>query len=35
MSQNWPLGFALSGGDDKTLKLWDISEWTQPQEARR
>ncbi|MGO9171104.1 MAG: caspase family protein [Rhodomicrobium sp.] len=27
--------FALSGGEDKTLKLWDVSEWTQPQEARR
>ncbi len=27
--------FALSGSDDKTLKLWDVSEWTQPQEARR
>jgi WD40 repeat protein len=25
--------FALSGSDDKTLKLWDISEWTQPQPA--
>ena len=27
--------FALSGSADKTLKLWDVSEWTQPQEARR
>ncbi|MGA9765559.1 MAG: caspase family protein, partial [Rhodomicrobium sp.] len=27
--------FALSGSEDKTLKLWDVSEWTQPQEARR
>ncbi len=26
--------FALSGSQDKTLKLWDVSEWTQPQEAR-
>jgi WD40 repeat protein len=26
---------ALSGSDDHTLKLWDISEWTKPQEARR
>ena len=23
--------FALSGSDDKTLKLWDLSEWTAPQ----
>ncbi len=27
--------FVLSGSDDKTLKLWDVSEWTQPKEARR
>ena len=28
--------FALSGRAlDNTLKLWDVSEWTQPQEARR
>ena len=27
--------FALSGSGDKTMKLWDVSEWTQPQEARR
>ncbi len=27
--------FALSGGNDAMLKLWDVSEWTQPQEARR
>jgi dipeptidyl aminopeptidase/acylaminoacyl peptidase len=27
--------FALSGSHDRTLKLWDISEWTQPREARR
>ena len=25
---------ALSAGDT-TLRLWDVSEWTQPQEARR
>ena len=27
--------FALSGSYDETMKLWDVSEWTQPQEARR
>ena len=27
--------FLLSGRHDKTLKLWDVSEWTQPREARR
>jgi Tol biopolymer transport system component len=27
--------FALSGSDDTTIRLWDVSEWTQPQEARR
>jgi len=27
--------FVLSGSNDRTLKLWDVSEWTQPQEARR
>ena len=27
--------FLLSGRNDNTLKLWDVSEWTQPQEARR
>ena len=27
--------FALSGGEDETLKLWDVSEWTQPQGTRR
>ncbi len=27
--------FVLSDSDNKTLKLWDVSEWTQPQEARR
>jgi len=27
--------FALSGSEDKTIKLWDVSEWTQPREARR
>jgi WD40 repeat protein len=27
--------FLLSGSYDKSLKLWDVSEWTQPQEARR
>ena len=26
---------ALPGSPDTTLRLWDISEWTQPQEARR
>ncbi|GEM_PF-6114280 len=25
----------LSGSGDKTLKLWDASDWTAPQEARR
>jgi len=24
-----------SASGDKTLKLWDVPEWTQPQEARR
>ena len=27
--------FALSGSEDKTLKLWDVSEWTLPREAGR
>ncbi len=27
--------FALAQSDSETLKLWDVSEWTQPQEARR
>ena len=27
--------FLLSGSADATLKLWDVSEWTQPREARR
>jgi WD40 repeat protein len=26
--------FAVSGGDDNTLKLWDVSEWTAPQSAQ-
>ncbi len=26
---------ALTGSRDDTMKLWDVSEWTQPQEARR
>lgn len=25
--------FALSGSDDKTLKLWDLSEWTKPRQG--
>ncbi len=27
--------FALSGSSDQVVKLWDVSEWTQPQEVRR
>ncbi len=27
--------FLHSGGQDGALKLWDVSEWTQPREARR
>ncbi len=28
-------GLAVSGSEEKTLELWDVSEWTQPQEAWR
>jgi WD40 repeat protein len=27
--------FVLSGSEDGTMKLWDVSEWTQPREARQ